>query len=104
MRRREFITLLGGAVVAWPVGAQAQQSDRPKRVGVLMGIAENDPEGKLRVAAFEAGLKELGWTKERNVRIEYRWAAADANRLRSYAAELASLAPDILLAGGAASV
>ena len=75
MRRREF-TLLGGAAVAWPRAAHAQQSDRMRRVGVLLNRAADDPEEQARLAAFRQGLQELGWTDGRNVRIDYRWAAA----------------------------
>ena len=104
MRRREFITVLGNTTVAWAFAARAQKSDHPKRVGVLMLITENDPEAKPRVAAFESGLQELGWTKDHNVRVEYRWGAADASRLRTNAAELASLGPDVVLASGGPAV
>jgi putative tryptophan/tyrosine transport system substrate-binding protein len=99
VKRREFITLLGGAA-AWPLAARAQQGDRMRRIGVLMGMAENDPEGQARIAAFLEGLQQLGWTDGRNVRIEYRWPAGDAERIRRYAAELVALAPDVILAGG----
>jgi putative ABC transport system substrate-binding protein len=105
MQRREFITLLGGAAVAWPRAARAQQADRMRRVGALMNLAADDPEGKARLTAFLQGLQELGWTDGRNVRIDYRWAAAaDADRLRVYAAELVALAPDVILASTTASV
>src|SRR5271169_1358898 len=104
MRRREFITLLGGAAVAWPRAAYAQQADRVRRVGVLLNRVAGDPEGQARLAAFLQGLQELGWTDGRNVRIDYRWAAADADRSRTYAAELVALAPDVILASGSASV
>jgi len=77
MQRREFITLLGGAAVAWPRAARAQQADRMRRVGVLDSRAADDPEGQARRAVFLEGLQELGWTDGRNVRIDYRWAAAD---------------------------
>jgi putative ABC transport system substrate-binding protein len=98
MRRREFITLIGGAAVAWPLSARAQHPSAMRRIGVLMGIAENDTDAKPRATAFEHGLQELGWTEGRNVRIEYRWAAADFERMRAYAAELVALAPDLILA------
>jgi ABC-type uncharacterized transport system substrate-binding protein len=101
MRRRDFITLVGGAA-AWPLTARAQQPGR--RIGVLMPVAADDPEGQDRVAAFLQGLQQLGWTDGRNVRIDYRWAAGDAERIRSYAAELVALAPDVILAGGGAVV
>ena len=104
MQRREFMTLLGGAVVAWPRAARAQQADRMRRVGVLESRAADDPEGQARLAAFAQGLQELGWTEGRNLRIDYRWAAADADRYRTYAAELVALAPDVILASASASV
>jgi ABC-type uncharacterized transport system substrate-binding protein len=103
MRRREFITLLSGAVT-WPLAAQAQQPERMRRVGVLMHLAADDPEGQARIAAFTQGLQELRWTIGRNVRIDYRWAAGDAERGRKYAAELVALAPDVILAAGGAVV
>ena len=104
MQRREFITLLGGAAVAWPRAARAQQADRMRRVGVLESRAADDPEGRARLAVFAQGLRELGWTEGRNVRIDYRWAAANADRHRTYAAELVALAPDVILASASASV
>ena len=103
-RRREFITLLGGAAAAWPLAARAQQPERMRRVGVLMHLAADDPEGQARLAAFTQGLQELRWTIGRNVRIDYRWAAGDAERGRKYAAELVALAPDVILAAGGAVV
>ena len=104
MRRREFITLFGVAALAGPCAARAQQADRVRRVGVLMSRAAGDPEEQARFAGFLQGLQELGWTDGRNVRIDYRWAAADADRSRTYAAELVALAPDVILASGSASV
>src|SRR5215467_5649976 len=104
MRRREFITLLGGAAAAWPLAARAQQPERMRRIGVLMPLAEDDPEGQSRLRAFVQGLQELGWTDGRNLRINIRWSAGDAERVRRYAAELAALAPDVILAGGTASL
>jgi putative ABC transport system substrate-binding protein len=95
--RRKFITLLGGAAVGWPLVARAQQIDRMRRIGVLMGLVVNDPEAQSRVAAFENGLRELGWVKGRNLSIEYRWAG-DGNVLRDHAAELLAMAPDLILA------
>ena len=77
MRRREFITLLGGAAAAWPLAARAQQGERMRRIGVLMNLTADDPEGQARIAAFLQGLQQLGWTDGRNVRIDYRWAAGD---------------------------
>src|SRR6516165_3078418 len=96
MKRREFITLFGGAA-AWPLVAQAQQRDRIRRIGVLMGLVANDPEAQSRVAAFENGLRELGWLKGHNLRIEYRWAD-DPDVLRTYATELVGMVPDLILA------
>jgi putative tryptophan/tyrosine transport system substrate-binding protein len=100
MRRREFITVLGGAAAGWPLAAAAQQDERIRRVGVLMNLAAEDPESQRRVTAFVQGLQELGWTDGRNVRIETRWGASDPERNRRYAAELVALAPDVILAAG----
>jgi putative ABC transport system substrate-binding protein len=97
VRRRDFITLLGGAA-AWPLGARAQQSNRQRLVGVLLAMVPGDPEAQLRVKAFEAGLRELGWTEGRNLRLEYRWTPGDASLLRKQATELVGLAPDVILA------
>ena len=104
MKRREFVTLLCGAAVAWPLAARAQQADRMRRVGVLETRAADDPEGQARRALFLQGLQELGWTDGRNVRIDYRWAAADADRAHTYAAELVALAPDVILAAAGPSM
>jgi putative ABC transport system substrate-binding protein len=103
LRRRQFITLLGGAAAAWPVTAQAQ-ADRARRIGVLMGTAESDPEAKTYIAAFVQGLNALGWTAGRNVQIDYRWTEGDAERIRAYAAELIALAPNAILAYGTSHV
>ena len=103
MNRRALITMLGGAA-AWPLAARAQQDGRMRRVGVLLHLAADDPEGQARIAAFTQGLQELRWTIGRNVRIDYRWAAGDAERGRKYAAELVALAPDVILAAGGAVV
>jgi putative ABC transport system substrate-binding protein len=100
LRRRSFITLLGGAGVAWPIAAQAQQGDRVRHIGVLMPFDENDPEGKLRYSAFTQALADLGWTAGRNVRVDVRWDGGDINRIRALAHELVGLQPDIILAGG----
>jgi putative ABC transport system substrate-binding protein len=97
MRRREFITLLGGAVVAWAPAARAQQGDRVRRIGVLIGGDENDPEQKPRFSAFTQALAGSGWTDGRNVRVELRWGRGDANRTRALAQELVGLQPDIIL-------
>jgi putative tryptophan/tyrosine transport system substrate-binding protein len=97
MRRREFIALLGGGLAAWSLAARGQEaSQRMRRVGVLVGMA-NDAEGQIRVAAFQQGLRELGWTEGQNVQIDIRWAGADPARTRDDAAELVSLAPDVIL-------
>ena len=103
MRRREFITLLGGAV-AWPVAARAQQSKRMRRIGVLMPYAANDPQVQSRNAAFLQGLQQLGWTVGTNVAIDYRWSAGNEDDTRKYAAELVALAPDVIFASGSTAV
>ena len=99
MKRRDFITLLGGAA-AWPLAAGAQQGDRVRRIGVLMPWEENDPRGTLHLSAFTQALSGSGWTDGRNVRIDPRWPGADINRSRALARELVGLQPDIILAGG----
>jgi putative ABC transport system substrate-binding protein len=105
MRRREFVTLLGGAAV-WPLTARAQQpATRMRRIGVLIaGLTENDSEGQLRMAAFRRGLQNLGWIEERNVHIEERWAGGDNERLRSFAVELVGVRPDAIFAGNEAAM
>jgi ABC-type uncharacterized transport system substrate-binding protein len=103
MRRRGFITLLGGAA-AWPLAARAQQAERVRRIGVLMTQAEDDPEGQTRLLALAQGLQESGWTIGRNVRIDTRWGEGDAERYRRYAAELVALAPDVILVNGPAAL
>jgi putative ABC transport system substrate-binding protein len=100
VKRREFITLLGGAAAAWPLAARAQQAERMRRIGVLMSLAADDPEAKARLAAFQQGLQELGWTEGRNVQIDTRLAGSDMERIRKYAAELVALMPDVILAAG----
>jgi putative ABC transport system substrate-binding protein len=102
MRRREFITLAGGATAMWPTAARAQQSNRMRRIGALMTLAADDPEAQARNAAFLQGLSELGWTVGRNVQIDYRWGTGDPERYRRQAAELIALAPDVILTNGAA--
>ena len=104
MRRREFISLIGGVAVAWPLAARAQHSDRIRVIGSLNILAEDDPEAKLRMAAFKQGLQQLGWTEGSNVRIEERWAGGDAGRVHKYAAELAALAPDVVLTSGSVTI
>jgi len=103
MRRREFITLLGGAA-AWPLAARAQQREPVRRSGVLMSYAADDPAGQARLLAFAQELAQSGWIDGRNVRIDVRWGAVDLERIRSYAAELVALAPDVILATGSAIV
>ena len=104
MKRREFIALLGGAAAALPLTAQAQHGERVRRIGVLMNLAADDPEAPARIAAFAQGLGELGWNVGRNLRIDYRWGAGDAERIRGEAAELVALAPDVILCSGSPSV
>jgi putative tryptophan/tyrosine transport system substrate-binding protein len=103
MRRREFIAALGGAA-AWPLSVRAQPSERMRRVGVLMNIAADDPEGPARVGAFSQGLAELGWTIGHNVRVDYRWYAANSDLARRYAVDLLALPPDVILASGTLGV
>ena len=100
MRRRELLGVLGCAAATWPLAARAQQSERVRRIGVLTGMAEDDPAGPSSMLAFQQGLQQLGWSVGRNVRIDYRWSAGDADRSRKYAAELVALAPDVILASG----
>ena len=100
MNRREFITLLAVAPAAWPLAARAQQSGGMRRIGVLISLAENDPEGQARIAAFLRGLQQLGWADSHNLQIDTRWCAGDAGLLRKYAAELVALGPDVILAAG----
>jgi putative ABC transport system substrate-binding protein len=104
MQRREFIVLLGGTAAAWPQAARAQQTERMRRIGVLMSDAANDPEGQARVTVFVQALQQLGWTDGRNMRIDVRWGAVDADRYRKYAEELVALAPDVILATSSAAL
>jgi ABC-type uncharacterized transport system substrate-binding protein len=97
MRRRDFISLLG-AGITWPLAARAQQRERMRRIGLLINLAADDPESQARRAAFQQGLQQLGWTEGRNVRIIARWGAGDADQIRSSAAELVAMAPDVILA------
>src|SRR5215813_4631299 len=99
MKRREFITLVGGAAAAWPLAARAQQADRVRRIGVLMNTGADEPESQARLAAFMQGIQELGWAAGGNLRIDYRWSPSDLARLRQDAAELVALRPEIILAG-----
>ncbi|MGB9273201.1 MAG: ABC transporter substrate-binding protein [Pseudolabrys sp.] len=102
MRRRDFIKVVVGSTAAWPFTALAQQSERTRRIGVLAGLAENDPEMQADLTAFREGLQKLGWTDGRNVQIDYRWSAGDAERTRKNVAEIVALAPDVVLAAAAA--
>jgi putative ABC transport system substrate-binding protein len=104
MRRREFMTALGGAAVAWPLTARAQQGERVRRVGVLVGFRANDPQGEARVAALRQGLQALGWIDGRNLRIDLSWGAGDADSVRKRAAEMMALAPEVVLAAGSSAV
>jgi ABC-type uncharacterized transport system substrate-binding protein len=97
MRRRKFITLVGGAAVAWPLAARAQQPDRMRRIGVLMAVSENDHEYQAFLAAFREGLQKLGWAEGRNIRIDTRWAALDAEAMQRFAKELVALQPDLIV-------
>src|SRR5262245_20159676 len=97
MRRREFITLLGGAAAVWPLAARAQRPERMRRVGVLMGYAESDREGQANFAAFQGGLQKLGWTEGRNIRIDARWASANVDLVQRFAKELVALQPDLIV-------
>ncbi len=99
MRRREFITLVGSAAAAWPLAAGAQQSERIRRVGVLIPFAENDPVVRASAAAFVQALGRFGWVEGKNIRIDYRFAAGDSTLFKTYAAELVGLAPDVILTG-----
>src|SRR6266566_2422696 len=104
LKRREFITLLGGAAAAWPLTARAQHDDRVRRIGVLLPATADDPVFQARFGAFLQGLQQSGWTIGRNVRIDTRWATPNAAEIRRHAAELAALAPDVILAHGASTV
>jgi len=105
MRRREFITLLGGAAVAWPLAARAQQSaERIRRIGALIGFAETDSIGQASANAFRQGLEQLGWVEGRNIRVDYRFAAGDPALFKTYADELVGLRPDAILAAATPAV
>jgi putative tryptophan/tyrosine transport system substrate-binding protein len=104
MRRRDFIRAISGAVAAWPIAARAQQPERVRRIGVLMSGVAEDPESKDRIAAFQQALRESGWAEGRNVRLDYRWGAGGADRIRSNATELVALAPDVILVDTSAAV
>jgi putative ABC transport system substrate-binding protein len=104
LKRREFMTLLGGAAAAWPLAARAQQAKKIRRVGVLMNLAADDPEAQRRMNAFVQGLQELGWTDGRNVRVDARWSVGESERMRKNAAEVVGLTPDVIVAEGSASL
>jgi len=104
VRRRDFIKVIAAVLVAWPLAARAQQPERMRRIGVLMNRASNDPEGRGRIAVFQQALQQLGWTDGANVRIDIRWGEDDIDRERKYAAELAALSPDIIVASGTVSM
>src|SRR5437667_8039594 len=104
MRRRGFITLLGGAAATWPFAAHAQQPVRMRRIGVLLPATADDPEFQALMGAFQQGLQESGWSIGRNVRIDTRWATTNAAEIRRHAAELVALAPDVILANGSGPV
>ena len=101
MRRRDFITLIGGATAAWPLAARAQQSER--RIGVLLSTVD-DSDGQARVTALREGLQKFGWTEGRNLRFDTRWAAGDTDRMRTYVTELVQANPDAILANGSPAV
>jgi ABC-type uncharacterized transport system substrate-binding protein len=100
MRRRDFINAVAGAAAAWPLSVRAQQLEQVRRIGVLMNIAENDPEAAVRVSALVQALKERGWIVGTNIQFDYRWAAGDSNLYRKYAPELVALAPNVILVVG----
>jgi putative ABC transport system substrate-binding protein len=104
MRRRDFIKVVVGSATAWPLAARAQQSGQMKHLAALMNETADNPEGQSRFAAFLQGLQEAGWAVGRNLRIDIRWGAGDIDRLRRYAAELVSLAPDVILSQGSSTL
>src|SRR3974377_267372 len=101
MRRRDFITLVGGSAVAWPLALHAQQSGQMRRIGVLSAFAKDNPDAQARITGFLQGLQTLGWTEGRNLQIEYRWGGGD---LQKAAAELVALSPDVIFTNGTAGV
>jgi putative ABC transport system substrate-binding protein len=101
MRRREFVTLLGGTAAAWPLAARAQQGERVRRIGVLAGQTEDDPANRANLAALREGLAKLGWIEGRNLRIDQRFTNSDPDRMRAYAVELVSLAPEVIVSTSA---
>ncbi len=104
MKRREFIALFGGAVTAWPLGARAQQSDRVRRIGVVLNFRDTDQEGQALLAAFRESLRELGWSEGRNFKIEYRWSPGDAAQTRTFVAELLGLGLDVIVTNSNAAI
>ena len=104
MRRRDLIQVIMGAVTAWPLAASAQQSGQTRRVGVLMNVVADDPQGRARIAAFQQKMQQLGWSDGGNVQIDIRWGANNVERDHQYAVELVALAPDVILAAGTLSV
>ena len=104
LKRRDFITLLGGGAAAWPLAVRAQQRERMRRIGVLMSLAADDLDAPPRVSAFAQGLQERSWTVGGNVRIDYRWGAGDLDLFRKYATELVALKPDVVVASAASIV
>ena len=104
MRRRDVLSLLGGAALSWPLRARAQQPERMRRIGVLMARSANDPEGQKQAAAFQRGIEKLGWSPGRSVEIEYRWPAGDASQAQAFANELIDWRPDVLVANSTPSL
>ena len=103
MRRRDFIKVVTGSAITWPLDARAQQTEQMRRIGVLMNAVADDPQGQVRIAAFQQTMQQLGWSEGRNVRIDIRWGGNDVERDRRYAAELIALAPDVIMAAGTLS-
>jgi putative ABC transport system substrate-binding protein len=97
MQRRQFISLFGSTVAAWPLGARAQQANHIRRIGVMISLAENDPEAQANATALSEGLEKLGWTEGRNIRSDYRWGVGDPARARAAVKELLALSPDVIL-------
>src|SRR5215813_3529078 len=97
LKRRAFLTLLGGAAAAWPLAARAEQGVRLRSIGALMGYPEGDPQAQANVTALRQGLQNLGWIEGRNVQIDYRWAGGDPDKARAFARELVGLAPDVIV-------
>src|SRR5215831_18355372 len=97
MRRRDFIKAVAGWTAAWPLAARAQQGDRIRRIGVLSGLPEDDPEGRARIAALQEGLQKLGWSEGRNLRIDVRWGTPEAETMQRLAKELVALEPDLIV-------